>query len=234
MGTKPIFMTTHVKIGPTKPLIHIGIINIGLKAIGAPNTIGSLILNMEGTSDAFPIIFNLCDLAINANMIHNDNVAPPPPIRNKFTASFVKILVTSLPASKFAWFCAIAGKAIALITGYKTQLEIPKVYKNAKPRKLIKTNPQKPCPRLINGEKIELTTLYKLICNSNVKIQPISSITIIGIYVLNQTATKSGMAESSSMNFHLEKRFMIMPTNNPASNAAIIPPVPNEFRSNTI
>lgn len=39
--------------GTTTELIHIGIINIGLKAI-APNTIGSLILNIEGTIDARP------------------------------------------------------------------------------------------------------------------------------------------------------------------------------------
>ena len=72
------FITNHIIIGAVIELIHIGSINNGLKTIGVPNVIGSLILNIEGPKQTRPKAFNLFDFE-NSIMIFNGKVPPVPP-----------------------------------------------------------------------------------------------------------------------------------------------------------
>ena len=130
IGTRFNFIVIQRIIGVTNPVIQNGIIKIGLKAIGAPKTSGSLILKMEGTSDALPIILKREDFARNAIIIQRASVAPPPPSKIKVTASTVKIFTGALPAATAAWLAEIPGSSIAYSTGVRTQLEIPKEYRN--------------------------------------------------------------------------------------------------------
>src|SRR5699024_959827 len=56
-----------------------GIKNIGLKIKGAPNVMGSLTLNITGTTAALPIALLAFDLEKKANIKVTITVAPVPP-----------------------------------------------------------------------------------------------------------------------------------------------------------
>ena len=80
LGTKLKFNANHVTTGAMKPMIHIGTIKIGLKATGAPNIKGSLILKILGIIVALPISLFFFDFAMKQNIKARASVQPPPPI----------------------------------------------------------------------------------------------------------------------------------------------------------
>lgn len=56
-------------------------IKIGFKTMGAPNIIGSLILNRAGIIVVFPSVLAYLDFEKNAKQIANPSVVPAPPIQ---------------------------------------------------------------------------------------------------------------------------------------------------------
>mgnify|MGYP001180760964 CR=1 FL=1 len=78
IGTILNFKAKYVMIGTTSPLIQSGIIIIGFKATGRPNTMGSLILQKAGTIEAFPIALIRFDLDLNIIMASGRQLPIPP------------------------------------------------------------------------------------------------------------------------------------------------------------
>ena len=72
-------VNNHANTGATTALIHIGTIRIGLNTI-APNTTGSLILKIDGTTVAFPNAFNFFDFDKKTMNKTKLNVHANPPI----------------------------------------------------------------------------------------------------------------------------------------------------------
>lgn len=79
IGIIPVIVRTYDRIVIIIGPIINGIPSIGFITIGAPNIIGSFMLNNPGKNPNLPKLFRYCDLE-NINITTNARVAPAPPI----------------------------------------------------------------------------------------------------------------------------------------------------------
>ena len=107
---------------------------------------------------------------------------------------------------------------------------MPNEYRNAIARKLINTKPMNVSPRFTSGMKRFVISSSRFRWKMLVSSQPISMIRRIGINVSNQTATKSGIPESSLNRCSFAKELMTKPTKIPLTIATIMPPEPSALK----
>lgn len=77
-ASQPRDITTQMRMGVTRELIHIGIISRGLNTMGVPKTRGSLMLKMEGAMQMLPRVLSRVDLE-RIIMTFRGRVQPVPP-----------------------------------------------------------------------------------------------------------------------------------------------------------